>query len=207
MPGAKFQREALEAKEELYDMVQSPVRGMKARLAAGEVSNSYIGKLLEEGEYEEDYIAWSAISVYTGGADTTVSAMNNFILSMMLNPDAQRAAQKEIDSIVGNQRLPRLEDRPALKYVNACIKETQRWRTVTPLGVAHVCEKEDSYGGYRIPKGATLIGNIWAMMHDEEIYSDPFKFLPERFLDDERNENSKRSKEKDVMYAFGFGRR
>jgi len=40
------------------------------------------------------------------------------------------------------------------------------------------------------------------MMHEESVYPDPFKFKPERFLD----ENGK-LKDEDRLLAFGFGRR
>ena len=55
---------------------------------------------------------------------------------MMLNPAAQKKAQEEIDRIVGTQRLPKIEDRPGLPYVNAVIKEAMRWNPVVPMGEA-----------------------------------------------------------------------
>jgi cytochrome P450 len=50
--------------------------------------------------------------------------------------------------------------------------------------------------------GATIIGNIWAMTHDERVYPDPYSFKPERFLDaDGKLNNDSR------VLAFGFGGR
>lgn len=46
----------------------------------------------------------------------TVSAITSFFLAMVLNPDVQRKAQAEIDSVVGGARLPKLEDREQLPY-------------------------------------------------------------------------------------------
>ena len=53
---------------------------------------------------------------------------------MMLYPDVQKRAQAEIDAVVGTQRLPTLEDRPGLPYVNALVKEALRWNPVVPMG-------------------------------------------------------------------------
>ena len=53
---------------------------------------------------------------------------------MALNPGKQRLAQAEIDNVVGLDRLPTIEDKSSLPYVNALIKETMRWHPVAPLG-------------------------------------------------------------------------
>ena len=36
---------------------------------------------------------------------------------------------------------------------------------------------------YTVPKGARVLVNVWAMGQDEDIWSEPEKFMPERFLD------------------------
>ncbi|CAE7095918.1 unnamed protein product [Rhizoctonia solani] len=47
----------------------------------------------------------------------------------------------------------------------------------------HTCTQDDEYQGYRIPKGAIIIGNIWAITQDKEFYEAPETFNPDRFLD------------------------
>lgn len=83
---------------------------------------------------------------------------------MTLYPDAQRRAQEEIDRVIGSgggARLPTLEDRGNLPYVNALIQEVLRWHPVAPLAVPHTTTEADEYDGYWIPKGAMIIANIW----------------------------------------------
>ena len=41
-----------------------------------------------------------------------------------------------------------------------------RWNPVTPLGLAHYVSQDDEYQGYRIPKGTTVLPNVWAILHD-----------------------------------------
>lgn len=53
---------------------------------------------------------------------------------MALNPEKLRIAQEEIDRVVGVDRLPTVNDRARLPYVNAIIKETMRWHPALPLG-------------------------------------------------------------------------
>ena len=45
---------------------------------------------------------------------------------MVLHENFQKLAQEEIDQVVGNDRLPSLEDWPDLPTVNAIILETLR---------------------------------------------------------------------------------
>ena len=64
----------------------------------------------------------------------TVSAIETFILAMVLYPEAQRKAQAELDDVVGTHRLPDFTDEIKLPYVTALMKEVLRWRPVAPLG-------------------------------------------------------------------------
>lgn len=80
---------------------------------------------------------------------------------MSLYPDVQKKAQAELAAVVGSERLPGLEDRDTLPYVNAVVKELIRWYPAVPLGVAHCATADDEYNGYYIPRDATVLYNIW----------------------------------------------
>ena len=49
---------------------------------------------------------------------------------MVLFPEAQKRAQREIDAVVGSDRLPDFSDRPSLPFVEAVLRETLRWHPV-----------------------------------------------------------------------------
>lgn len=60
---------------------------------------------------------------------------------MIENPEVQRTAQQEIDSVMGEERSPLWPDFAKLPYINMIVKETMRWRPVTPLAFPHAtCE-------------------------------------------------------------------
>lgn len=80
---------------------------------------------------------------------------------MTLFPDVQLKAREEIDRVIGTNRLPNLEDRPNLPYVEAVVKESFRWHPIVPMGLPHVSEVDDVFEGYFIPKGAMVMPNIW----------------------------------------------
>jgi cytochrome P450 len=60
--------------------------------------------------------------------------MGTFFLAMVLHPEICAKAQAELDGVIGKERLPVLEDRESLPYLNAILKETMRWYPVVPLG-------------------------------------------------------------------------
>ncbi len=94
--------------------------------------------------YMEQVVQATAGTMYTSGTGTTVSALGTFILAMLANPEAQKKAQAEIDSVIGQDRLPDFDDEASLPYVAACIKESLRWRNVTPIGSLSHVENESS---------------------------------------------------------------
>lgn len=106
--------------------------------------------------------------------------MNSGEAAILLNPQAMKKAQAEIDSVVGDYKMPGFEDSDSLPYVHAIIKETLRyaslpslaenhlnkhgtldsWHPFLPLGIAHATTKDDVYEGMFIPAGSTVIANI-----------------------------------------------
>jgi cytochrome P450 len=131
------------------------------------------------------------------GLETITGVLEFFTMASVLYPESVRKAQEELDSVVGKDRLPSFDDTSNLPYVNAFIKEVLRWRPATPMSVPHSPIEDDEYQGYRIPKGAIIIENQWAINLDDEHFQDPYEFIPERWL----------QRPDQPLSAFGFGRR
>jgi len=64
----------------------------------------------------------------------TYSTLLVFLLAMVLYPEVQAKAQADIDRVIGKDRLPDFDDRPALPYLDAILRETLRWHPTVPLG-------------------------------------------------------------------------
>lgn len=121
----------------------------------------------------------------------------------MQNPHAQLKAQEEVDRVVGTDRLPTWDDIPNLPYLNLVLQETYRMNPLSPLGIPHAALNDDVYNGMYIPKGTIVYQNVWSMHHNEQVYSDPMKFRPERYLAKSEGGNG----EPFPVGNFGFGRR
>ncbi|KAH6919339.1 cytochrome P450 [Coprinopsis sp. MPI-PUGE-AT-0042] len=176
---------------------------LKARLKEGiqgdyNVAEQLISALPNEDDpayqYEDDVAKNVAAISFLAGADT----------GWQCTPEVQQRAQKELDDVVGNERVPSFEDIDRLPYIQAIILEVTRWHTVLPYGAPHVSTDDDVLDGYKIPGGTMILTNNWAIMHDPEVFDDPMTFKPERYLKGGQI-NKEVLDPNDV--AFGYGRR
>ncbi|KDQ06236.1 hypothetical protein BOTBODRAFT_141195 [Botryobasidium botryosum FD-172 SS1] len=201
-PGAGFKRRALAWRVTTEKMVDYPFAEVKQKLASGTATPSFTANALQNGGVTDEDVKWASGTMYAAGSDTTGTLLSSFVLAMALYPDVQRKAQAELDRVTQKQRLPTFLDRPDLPYIECLIKELLRWSVITPLSVPHALSEDDYYEGYWIPKGSTILPNVWAFSKDADMYPEPEQFIPERF----EGEAGKKVLDP-TNYAFGFGRR
>ncbi|KAL1742446.1 cytochrome P450 [Schizophyllum fasciatum] len=215
MPGANFQRVAREWRGKSQELMDRPFLEAKRNFLSGCAPNSSFAMSSLEQGIDDKLIRDGAASMYNGGTDTTVVTLLNFTLAMLDNPEMQRRAQAELDAVLGPLeaadgspgQLPTFADEPQLPFITALLRESTRYKPVTPVSISHAYTgtEPDIYQGYAIPPGSIVIPNVWSMMHDEAAYPDSFAFKPERFLTAEGQlDPTVRDPEK---MSFGFGRR
>ncbi|KAG5642591.1 hypothetical protein DXG03_002515 [Asterophora parasitica] len=187
-----------------------PIWSKVGSQAAGKAKPSFLSSQLEalNRNGSEDRlddildIQGAAGVMYCAGAETTWSTMSFFFLAMVLHPEAQERAQKEIDAVIGTGRLPEFSDRSSLPYVECLLQETLRWNGAVPLGVPHRSLEDDVYRGMFIPKGSVIFANTRGMTLDEDVYANPRAFNPSRYLPKPEGNS-----EPHPNGPFGFGRR
>ncbi|KAJ7509507.1 cytochrome P450 [Mycena galericulata] len=207
-PGAGFKKLAREWNKSVSAMREVPFAFVKRSLAEGSAKSSIASRVLEDIEgtpnaEEKEIVLKDILGACYGGSDTTVSALGTFMLAMTIYPEIQKKAQAAVDEVVGQGRLPDFND--SIPYVDALVREVLRWRPVLPLSVPHAVTEDNVYKGYHIPAGSVVIGNSWAVLHDETIFGPNTKeFIPERWLTKDGEINTEM---RDPGVAFGFGRR
>ncbi|KAF8169134.1 cytochrome P450 [Mycena galopus ATCC 62051] len=203
-PGASIKSLPPGTREDLQAFLHTPFNQVKRQMADGTAVACYTTTLLEEtrGQDEEGVLGTAAI-IYSGGFDTTMAALMTAFTMLVANPAIQTRAQAEMDIIVGKDRLPTFSDRERMPYMHCIVSETLRWGAVTPVGVPHRLVKDDFYNGFYLPAGSMIMANQWGMLHDPEVYENPSKFDPDRFL--QREGHAPEPDPRDI--AFGFGRR
>lgn len=145
--------------------------------------------------------------MFTAGTDTTSSTVEWAIAELLRNPKILAQAQKELDSVVGQERLVTDTDLTHLPYLQAIIKETFRLHPSTPLSLPRMAARSCEINGYYIPKDSTLLVNVWAIARDPNVWADPLQFRPQRFLPGgERPTADVKGNDFEVI-PFGAGRR
>ncbi|KAJ7276612.1 cytochrome P450 [Mycena rebaudengoi] len=182
---AKWKRDCAKIRKLQRDLYFGLLDETKERLSAGEENGSYMEEILTR---QEEFGMGREITGYLGGvlieagSDTTSSYIQSLIMALIAYPEAQKKAQEEVDRVVGEHRMPTLDDLEEMPYIRAMILEAHRFRPVAPLLIPHATIAQEEYKGYVIPKGATIFVNVWGIFHDPELYDDPESFIPDRYL-------------------------
>lgn len=150
--------------------------------------------------------AFTTGSMLAAGSDSTAMTLSCLTMAACLYPDAVQRARREIDDVVGLDRLPSFADVDRMPYCQAFVQEVLRWRPFTPGGTPHYAQKDDVYRGWRIPKGTTVMANLWSIHNDEAFWHRPMDMLPERHLGESGQESEPWPSTRRV-FTFGFGRR
>ncbi|KAG6495216.1 alpha-humulene 10-hydroxylase-like [Zingiber officinale] len=143
-------------------------------------------KLKDEGNLEfpitYDSIKAVIMEIFLAGTETASSVIEWAMSELIKNPKAMEKVQKEMRETM--QGKTKLEESDILKfsYLNLVIKETMRLHAPAPLLVPRVCKETCEVMGYRVPAGAIVLINAFALGRDEQYWgSDAESFKPERF--------------------------
>uniref|UniRef100_A0A8C3FYD5 Cytochrome P450 n=1 Tax=Cyclopterus lumpus TaxID=8103 RepID=A0A8C3FYD5_CYCLU len=135
--------------------------------------------------FNEDNLVMCGFDLFGAGSHTTSVTLRWALLYMTKYPEVQAKVQAEIDEVVGTSRQPSMEDRADLPYTDAVIHEIQRMGNIVPLSLPHVTTRDIRLGGYKIPKGVTIIPNLTSVLFDKNEWETPDAFNPGHFLNPE----------------------
>ena len=129
-----------------------------------------------------DPLSTALRDLVSASVETTASTLEHFVLYGIMYPSVMCRLQAEVDAVVGFNRKPSLVDRPSMPYTEACILEILRLSSNVPLAFPHCAMSDVRFRGCKISKGTIVIGNLYAVHHDPELWLNPEEFQPERFL-------------------------
>lgn len=148
--------------------------------------DTYIKEIKETDGGERGYLKEQLHMICTDFLFPSLSAIESqvafFLRHTMHRPDVLKRIQAEIDDVVGQGRLPSLDDRISLPYTEAALRESMRFDTLVPSSVAHRAMVDTKLGKYDIPKNTAVLASLYALHTSKDVWKDPENFRPERFL-------------------------
>lgn len=135
----------------------------------------------EGGSPDRDRLVNDLYLILLAGTDNTSSLINSVLILVVAYPEWLTALREELARWDGHDVMA-LGQMPRLK---ASILETQRVRPGIFALAKHAAE-DFEFEGYRVPAGTDVL-HVNTLGHFlEEVYDEPFKFKPERFLEHDK---------------------
>ena len=123
-----------------------------------------------------------AYEIVGGGFDTSVTTMSWAILYLSQHPEVAQKCRAELNKA---ESQPIQEAKIDCPYFIGTIHEILRMSTISPGGIPHSTRCDTTIQGYHIPKDTMIIANLRQINYDEDNWSQPYQFRPDRFLRDD----------------------
>ncbi|KAI9161327.1 hypothetical protein LWI28_016372 [Acer negundo] len=130
----------------------------------------------------KSHIKYFFMEIFMASVDSTSTAMQSAMAELINRPEIFKKLREEINSVVGSNQLVKESDVPNLPYLQAVLKETLRLHPPGPM-LRRTATVDSKINGYDIKAGTKMFVNCYAIMRDPNVWKDPEKFMPERFLD------------------------
>ncbi|XP_029922096.1 cytochrome P450 2F5-like [Myripristis murdjan] len=159
-------------------------------------------KDIPTSEFHYDNLVSTVLVLFLAGTETTSTTLRYALSVLIKYPNIQEKMQQEIDTVIGQECRPSMEDRKSLPFTDAVIHEVQRFLDIVPLSVPHYALQDICFRGYIIPKGTVILPMLHSVLREDKQWATPWSFNPQHFLD--QNGNFKKNP---AFLPFSAGKR
>lgn len=129
----------------------------------------------------EDEIIAQAAALFFAGHETTAVSLAWTLFLLERHPAIHAALMTEIRTVLGD-RDPGSDDIQRMDLLDRIIKESMRILPAVPFLFMRVCAENTTVGGFAVPKGSNLMISPLIAHHDPNIYPEPKRFMPDRWI-------------------------
>ncbi|PPJ54832.1 hypothetical protein CBER1_07844 [Cercospora berteroae] len=158
---------------------------------------------LPEEEKSYDRLWQEASSLMGAGTETVANMLSYTFVQLLSNPNSLSKLRQELETCIPDPSLasfPTWTELEQFPYLSAVIYEGLRMSTSVVHRMLRVLPAETEVCGYFLQKGTVVGMSIPILHHDQTIWPEPYKWMPERFLGPE-------GKGKRDIYSFSKGPR
>ncbi|KAM3415335.1 hypothetical protein BST61_g8864 [Cercospora zeina] len=202
-------RELLTKRHEYQTWISSQVT---KRIERETDRSDFMSKILahngEKGtEMKKERLDTNANLILTAGSETTATLLSGATYLLLKNPDKLRLLQEEVRGRWKEYSDITLAEVNNAPYLIATLQESLRYFPPVPTGFERRIQKGGEFvSGVFVPEGTAVQVSQYPTNHSEENFKDAEKFVPERWLDDERSAPYAEDK-KAALQPFSFGPR
>lgn len=128
----------------------------------------------------DDELYDELLTLLVAGHETTATAMTWIMYWVHYQPEVRNKLLEELDTL-GDSPDPMTISR--LPYLSAVCSESLRIYPVVFLNFLHVVREPVELMGYQLEPGTKVVANIYLTHHRQDLYPEPDRFKPERFLE------------------------
>ncbi|OIT33515.1 PREDICTED: cytochrome P450 CYP736A12-like [Nicotiana attenuata] len=132
-------------------------------------------------EFDRRHIKAVLLDMLMASMDTSATSVEWILTELLRHPQVMKKLQKELEEVVGLDRMVEESDLEDLKYLDMVIKEALRLHSAAPL-LVHESIEDCEVDGFYVQKGSRIIVNVYAAQRDHNAWPEPDKFFPERFV-------------------------
>jgi cytochrome P450 family 4 len=136
----------------------------------------------EDGSIDDEGIREEVDTFMFEGHDTTSAAICYALMLIACHPDVQERIVEEMHQVLAGSTKPDYRTLQELKYLERCLKEVLRLFPSVPFIARVLGEDMTTYSGHHLKAGTMIHLHIYDLHRNPDIYPDPEKFDPDRFL-------------------------
>ncbi|KAL5697610.1 hypothetical protein ACHQM5_028735 [Ranunculus cassubicifolius] len=142
--------------------------------------DGYLQFLISQGLSEKIIIS-NLFEMFMLAVDSVSGTTTWALAYLICDQKLQQRLYEEVSREIGSEKVT-IQKTKGLQYLNAVVKETLRMKPIAPLAVPHRAVRDSTLMGNKIVAGTTIVVNLYAVLRDPNVWVEPHRFMPERFL-------------------------